>query len=142
MLEQLPQKPPFLFLDRILELSTEHIIAERRFTGEEDFYKGHFPGDPVTPGVILTEAMAQAGLVALGIHLLNIEGQDKDKIRTLFTDCQVEFHKVVRPGELVIISAEKIFWRRRKLQSQAELRKENGELAASGIISGFGVMIE
>jgi len=142
VLEQLPQKPPFLFLDRILELSTEHIIAERRFTGEEDFYKGHFPGDPVTPGVILTEAMAQAGLVALGIHLLNVEGQDKDKIRTLFTDCAVEFNKIVRPGELVTIRAEKIFWRRRKLQSQAELVKENGEIAASGTISGFGVLIE
>jgi len=140
VLSLLPQKPPFLFIDRILELSETHIVAEYRFKEDESFYAGHFPGDPVTPGVILIETMAQAGLVALGIYLLKKEGRT-EKMRTLFSDCAVEFSEMVRPGELVTVSAERIFWRFGKLKSKVELRLEDGRLAASGNVSGMGVTL-
>ena len=140
VLEKLPQKAPFLFIDRILELSDQHIVAERLFTGEEDFYRGHFPGDAVTPGVILVETMAQAGLVALGLYLMGKERPNMS-LRTLFTDCQVEFLDIVRPGTKVIVSAQRVFWRRNKLKSNVELRTDKGVLVASGNVSGMGVVV-
>ena len=140
ILEKLPQKPPFLFIDKIVELSDNHIVAQRRFREDEDFYRGHFPGDPVTPGVILVEAMAQAGLVALGIYLLSKEQPDI-KMRTLFSDCSVDFLEMVRPGSLVTIYGERIFWRRNKLKSKVELKLEDGTLAAHGTVSGLGVVL-
>jgi 3-hydroxyacyl-[acyl-carrier-protein] dehydratase len=141
ILLKLPQKPPFLYLDQILELSHEHIVAEYRFKQDEFFYAGHFPGDPVTPGVILVEAMAQAGLVALGIHLLELE-RPGVKLRTMFTDCAVDFAHAVLPGDKVTITGQKLFFRRNKIQSKVELKLENGIVAAHGVVSGLGVIVE
>jgi 3-hydroxyacyl-[acyl-carrier-protein] dehydratase len=140
ILSKLPQKPPFLFLDQILELSPEHIVAEYRFKKDESFYAGHFPGDPVTPGVILVEAMAQAGLVAMGIYLLELE-RPGVSLRTMFTDCAVDFSHAVLPEQKVIITGERLFWRRNKIQSKVELRLENGVIAAHGVVSGMGILL-
>jgi 3-hydroxyacyl-[acyl-carrier-protein] dehydratase len=138
----LPQQEPFRFIDEILELDEDHIVASYRFRPDADFYRGHFPGNPVTPGVILIESMAQAGIVALGIYLLSLEGDgfDPGKMMTLFTDANVEFSGLVKPGDRVIIHAKKLFWRRRKLRSEAEMKLENGTLVCSGTVSGMGVM--
>ncbi|MBN8548205.1 MAG: beta-hydroxyacyl-ACP dehydratase [Deltaproteobacteria bacterium] len=137
----IPQRPPFRFLDEVLELSDSHIVSTYLFTGRESFYHGHFPGDPVTPGVILIETMAQAALVALGIHILRRENPDK-KLRTLFSECAVEFFSVVTPGTRVFVHGEKVYWRRNKLQSRVELRLEDGTVAAAGTVAGLGVTIE
>lgn len=136
----LPQTDPFRFIEEVIELSDSHIVATQRFTGDEFFFKGHFPGDPITPGVILLETMAQAALVALGIYILRKENPAV-RMRTLFSECAVEFSALVRPGERMFVHGEKIYWRRNKLQSNVELRKENGELAASGTVAGMGVLI-
>ena len=141
VLDKLPQQPPFRFIDRIVELSENHIVAQRRFLTEEYYYQGHFPGDPVTPGVILIETMAQAGLVALGIYLLGKE-RPAVKMRTLFSECSIDFLEVVRPGTLTTVFAERIFWRRNKLRSKVELKLEDGTLAAHGVVSGLGVIVE
>ena len=66
VLELLPQQEPFRFIDEILEVDEDHIVARYRFRPDADFYRGHFPGDPITPGVILLESLAQVGVVALG----------------------------------------------------------------------------
>ena len=55
----LPHRDPFLFLDRVIEISAEEIIAEKTFPKDESFYEGHFPNFPITPGVIILEAMDQ-----------------------------------------------------------------------------------
>ena len=68
LLELLPQQEPFRFVDEILEVDADHIVARYTFRRDADFYRGHFPGNPITPGVLLIEAMAQTGVVALGIH--------------------------------------------------------------------------
>ena len=73
VLARLPQRPPFRFVDEILELDEEHVVAAYRWREDADFYRGHFPGNPVTPGVLLIESMAQASVVALGIYLLEKE---------------------------------------------------------------------
>ena len=73
VLELVPQREPFRFIDEILELDTEHIVARYTFRADADFYRGHFPGNPLTPGVLLVETMAQAGVVALGLFLASEE---------------------------------------------------------------------
>ncbi len=134
----MPQKDPFLFIDEITEISDQHIVAQRTFRGEEFFYKGHFPGNPVTPGVILVETMAQAALVALGIYLVTKE-QPTITVQTLFSECAIEFLEVVRPGDTVTVRGERSFWRRNKLKSNVELILGNGRIAAAGTVSGVGV---
>ena len=63
--EILPHRPPFVFIDKILELSDKHVVALKNVTMNEDFFKGHFPGKPIMPGVLQIEAMAQAGGVLI-----------------------------------------------------------------------------
>jgi 3-hydroxyacyl-[acyl-carrier-protein] dehydratase len=141
VLDQIPQREPFRFIDEILELGDSHIVAAYTFRPELDFYRGHFPGNPITPGVILIEAMAQAGVVGLGIHILSREigPEEAAKYMTLFTDAQVEFGGIVPPGARVITTGRKLFFRRRKLRSEVRMELEDGSLVCSGTLSGMGV---
>ena len=141
VLQAIPQQEPFRFIDEILELGDDHIVASTTFRPDADFYRGHFPGNPITPGVILIEAMAQAGVVALGIHLLEREvGSDEAaKYTTLFTDAAVDFSGIVLPGVRVITSGRVVFFRRRKLRCAVEMKLEDGTLVCSGTLSGMGV---
>ena len=140
ILEHLPQQEPFRFVDRILEVDDDHIVATYRFRPEHDFYRGHFPGNPVTPGVILIEAMAQVGVVAMGIYLLSREAPEKvGKVVTMFTDVAMDFTGVVRPGDEVTITGHKQFFRRLKLRSKVEMKLADGTIVASGTVSGMGV---
>ena len=142
VLELVPQQTPFRFIDEILELDDDHIVASYTFKEDESFYRGHFPGNPITPGVILIETMAQAGVVALGIHLVVRESglEGVQKLITVFTDANVEFSGTVLPGQRVITSARKLFFRRRKLRAEVEMRLEDGTVVCSGQLSGMGVL--
>ncbi|NRA08723.1 MAG: beta-hydroxyacyl-ACP dehydratase [Myxococcales bacterium] len=140
ILAAVPQQEPFRFIDEIHEIDEEHIVAGYTFREDLDFYRGHFPGRPITPGVILVETMAQAGVVALGIHLLALElGDDASKYITLFTDASVDFSGVVPPGAHVVTTGRKVFFRRLKLRSSIEMRLDDGTLVCSGELSGMGV---
>ena len=140
ILARLPQREPFRFVDEILELDGEHVLAAYTWRPEADFYRGHFPGNPVTPGVLLVESMAQGGVVALALHLLATSepGFDPEKLVFFFTDAQVEFHGAVAPGERLLIHSRKVYFRRRKLRCAVELRREDGALVCSGVLSGMG----
>ena len=141
VLDLIPQQDPFRFIDDIIELDDDHIVGTYRFRPEADFYRGHFPGNPVTPGVILIESLAQVGIVALGIYLLAQESEaDTSKLTTLFTDTDVEFTGIVSPGDRVTVTAEKVFFRRRKLRSKAEMKLDDGTLVCSGTVSGMGIL--
>ena len=145
ILTMIPQQYPFRFLDRIVELSEDAIVGTYRFREDEYFYRGHFPDYPVTPGVILIEAMAQTGVVAFGIFLLLMQGMSKDDVKkmvTLFaTADSIEFTSVVCPGEEVTIRGEKVYFRRGSLKTKVSMRRENGDLVCSGILSGKGVIV-
>ena len=141
ILELLPQQEPFRFVDRILEVDDEHIVATYRFRPEADFYRGHFPGNPVTPGVILLESVAQVGVVALGIYLFALDHSTEELERTvtLFVEAEVEYSGVVLPNTEVTISARKVFWRRNKLRSKATMTRADGTVVCAATISGLGV---
>jgi 3-hydroxyacyl-[acyl-carrier-protein] dehydratase len=141
VLELLPQREPFRFVDEILEMGDDHIVARYTFRPEADFYRGHFPGNPITPGVLLIEAMAQTGVVALGIYLVARERgvEEVRRVLTVFTDVTAEFSGVVRPGDTVTIRARKVFFRRMKLRAEVEMRKGDGSLVASATVAGMGI---
>lgn len=136
-----PQQRPFRFIDDIIELNEEGIVASYTFRPDESFYEGHFPGNPITPGVILLETMAQTGVVAYGIYLasLRMNKEEISKILTVFTEAEVEFSGMVRPGDKVTIRARKKYFRRLKLKTEAEIILDNGDVVCSGSIAGMGI---
>jgi 3-hydroxyacyl-[acyl-carrier-protein] dehydratase len=140
LLELLPQARPFRFVDELLEIDREHVLCKYTFREDEFFYPGHFPGEPITPGVILTEAMAQAmALHAMYLLSLDLPPGEVEKHRALLTDAQVEFRRPVLPGQTVYARSVATAWRRKKLRSDVELRDESDQLLASGTLSGMGV---
>ncbi len=147
ILNSVPQQYPFRFIDDIVELDEEHIVGAYRFREDEYFYRGHFPGRPITPGVILVETMAQTGVVAFGLYLKMMQPRATDEttknLITLFTLVEgVEFTGMVQPGERVIIRGQKIYFRMGNLKSKISMERENGETVSSGILAGMGIFLE
>jgi 3-hydroxyacyl-[acyl-carrier-protein] dehydratase len=135
IITQLPYSTPFLFVDELLYADENGITGTYTFKKELDFYKGHFKNNPVTPGVILTETMAQIGLVCLGIFLLDNDLK-KDTV-IAFTSADMEFLKPVYPNEKVTVSSEKIFFRFGKLKCKAVMKNETGQEVCRGILAGM-----
>ncbi|MFP3998625.1 MAG: 3-hydroxyacyl-ACP dehydratase FabZ family protein [Desulfobacterales bacterium] len=146
ILDLIPQQRPFRFIDEITDVDDNKITAVYRFREDEYFYKGHFPGHPVTPGVILIETMAQAGVVALGISILMHQQKPPSEItamKTLFTFAEsVEFTGMVAPGEKVVIYGEKLYFRKTSIKTRAEIVRENGQSVCTGILMGTGVKLD
>lgn len=132
----LPYQEPFLFVDELTEFSEKGITGHYTFRKDEYFYKGHFKGNPVTPGVILTEVMAQIGLVCFGISLLNNKDLNS-KPEIALTSNAVEFYLPVFPGEKVIVVSEKEYFRFNKLKCQVQMFNADNELICRGHISGM-----
>lgn len=132
---KLPYRRPFLFVDGITQVSEQSICGQYTFRPDEFFYAGHFIGHPVTPGVILLECMAQIGLVAHGIYLLNQAGKELPQ-QVAFSSSEVDFLLPVYPGELVHVQTELQYFRLGKIKSRVELRGKNG-VACRGILSGM-----
>ena len=143
ILEMVPQRHPFRFIGEILELDEEHIIGVYRFRRNEYFYRGHFPGLPITPGVILIETMAQTGVVAFGLYLDLLRGKEEKQIEDpfpLFTLAEkVEFSGVVRPGELVRIAGRKVYFRGNQIKVDCVMTRPDGDEVCSGTLAGKGV---
>ena len=135
ILEKLPYSKPFLFVDEILKIDENGVEGIYTFDESLDFYKGHFKENPITPGVILTEAMAQIGVVCLGIFLLN-DILNKSILISL-TSSNIEFLKPVFPNEKVTVISEKIYFRFNKLKCNVKMLNEKKEEVCSGIISGM-----
>lgn len=144
VLNLVPQQAPFRFVDEIISLDEEQIVGSYRFREDEFFYRGHFPGCPITPGVILIEAMAQVGVVAFGIYLLacqkNMRPSQMNVPLSLFSLADnVEFKGIVAPGERVIIKGEKIYFRKNTIKANVSMERENGEIVCLGNLAGMGV---
>lgn len=135
ILSKLPYSKPFLFVDEIIHIDENGVEGCYTFDENLDFYKGHFKNNPITPGVILTEVMAQIGVVCLGIFLLN-DTITKDTTIAL-TSTNIEFLKVVKPNEKVTVISEKIYFRFGKLKCKVMMKNEKEEVVCRGEIAGM-----
>lgn len=133
----LPYQKPFLFVDGIDAVSEGEIKGHYTFKKDESFYEGHFKNNPITPGVILTECMAQIGLVCLGIYLLRDDIGKNNNPQIALTSHQMDFYLPVLPGEKVTVVSEKEVFRFNKLKCKVKMLNSKGELVARGIISGM-----
>lgn len=142
ILDLLPYKSSFRFVDHITTLNEDEVKGDYTLREDAFFYEDHFPGNPVTPGVILTEIMAQIGLVVLGIYLVirgRAEGtiSEDSKIFPLLSSSNVSFFKMVPPGETVFVVSRKEYFRFNKLKCMVEMYNSAGEPLAIGTFSGF-----
>jgi 3-hydroxyacyl-[acyl-carrier-protein] dehydratase len=137
IIKLLPYQKPFLFVDDIGAISEDGITGHYTFKEDESFYNGHFKNNPTTPGVILTECMAQIGLVCLGIYLLRNELNETTNPQIALTAHQMDFYLPVLPDEKVTVVSEKEVFRFNKLRCNVKLLNIEGELVARGKISGM-----
>src|SRR5471030_1348993 len=101
----IPHRPPFLFVDEIVSESAGSLVARRTFRAEEDFYQGHYPGAPITPGVILCEAVFQAG--ALYLARTQAGQGSPGALPLLVKISDVRFRSPVYPGDTILIEVRK-----------------------------------
>jgi len=134
--DKLPYSYPFLFVDELIHVDENGSSGTFTYDESLDFYKGHFKDHPVTPGVILTETMAQIGLVCLGIFL-NGEVEEGKSGHVMLTSTAVDFVKPVFPGEQVKVISEKVYFRFKKLHCKVEMQNAAGEVVCKGTLSGM-----
>lgn len=104
-LKTIPHRPPFLFIDRILEVTDTGAVAEREMRAEEPHFEGHYPGNPLMPGVLLCEAVFQTAAVYM-MRKFGAEGVDGNgKTPVLARILEAKFKQMVRPGDTIRIEA-------------------------------------
>ncbi|QBO56888.1 3-hydroxyacyl-ACP dehydratase FabZ family protein [Chryseobacterium salivictor] len=135
ILQKLPYTTPFLFVDDLLSVDENGATGTFTFNESLDFFKGHFKNNPVTPGVILTECMAQIGLVCLGIYLVGNDLTEESQIG--LTSTEIEFLKPVFRNEKVTVISEKIYFRFNKLKCKVKMLNEKNEIVCEGTIAGI-----
>ena len=126
-----------MFVDELISLSEHDAEGFYTFKKDEYFYQGHFKNNPIIPGVILTEVMAQIGVVCLGIYLLRDEISATKKPQIALTSNHIDFFLPVYPQERVKVISEKVYFRFNKLKCKVELFNEKNELVCRGTISGM-----
>lgn len=99
----IPHRPPFLFIDEIVELSAERVVATRLIRADEPQFEGHYPGNPIMPGVLLCESTFQAGAVLL-VNRMKDEGGSAEGLTPVLTRISdAKFKQMVKPGDLIQI---------------------------------------
>ncbi len=125
ILAAIPHRPPMLLLDEIVERHESRIVCRKRFTGDEYFFAGHYPGYPLVPGVILCEAAMQAGAVLLAEQLAGRAGVP---VATRLNE--VKFKQMVRPGDTIDLDVTLVERLAEAFFLKAQVRTA-GKLAAS-----------
>ncbi|QTE21391.1 3-hydroxyacyl-ACP dehydratase FabZ family protein [Polaribacter cellanae] len=137
IIHNLPYKKPFLFVDELTEISENGVTGNYTFKEKEFFYEGHFKDNPITPGVILTETMAQIGVVCLGFFLLKDEISADKKPQIALTSNNIDFFLPVLPNEKIIVISTKEYFRFNKLKCSVKMINSKKELVCRGTISGM-----
>ncbi len=122
----LPHRDPFLFVDEVLELSEKKIVAKRLIKDDEYFFKGHFPQEPIMPGVLIVEAIAQTG----GVMLLR---KYSGAIPLFMGIDKARFRKIVKPGDTLVMEVE-LLQERGTIVKISGTAKVNGELVCEATI--------
>lgn len=122
----LPHRYPFLLIDRVLDIDMDKLVAIKNVTINEPFFQGHFPNEPIMPGVLIVEAMAQAG----GILYINSLPPEKHGASVYFMAIdKAKFRKMVVPGDQITFEVE-IIKRRAKAIKLAAVAKVDGAVVA------------
>lgn len=103
ILQSLPHRYPFLFVDKIIQIKEDEIIAQKNVSFNEWFFEGHFPGNPILPGVIIIEAIAQAA----GVLFLHSFPEKENYLTLLLGIENFKFKKIVQPGDILTIIVKK-----------------------------------
>jgi 3-hydroxyacyl-[acyl-carrier-protein] dehydratase len=122
----IPHRPPFLFVDRITAMEESRVVGTLQVTGDEWFFPGHFPGMPIMPGVLIVEAIVQAG-ACLALH----HGGFTGRIPYFAAIEQVRFRRPVRPGDRLTLEAE-MQWMKGRMGRVSGRALVEGAVAAEG----------
>lgn len=105
--ELIPHRPPFLFVDEIVAETAETLTAKRTWRADEDFYRGHYPGAPITPGVLLCEAVFQTGALLLARQAAAAGAKPGEGVPLLAKISDVRFRTPIYPGDTIVIEVQK-----------------------------------
>ncbi|HXB62354.1 MAG TPA: 3-hydroxyacyl-ACP dehydratase FabZ [Acidobacteriaceae bacterium] len=126
----LPHRYPFLLIDRVVEITPkQRVVAIKNVTINEPFFQGHFPGYPIMPGVLIVEAMAQAG----GALLLTEIPDRADKLMVFTGIEEARFRRPVTPGDQVRFEVDVLLWRSRGVKMQGKAFVD-GKLVCEAIV--------
>ena len=103
----IPHRPPFLFVDEVVSETADGLVARRTWRADEDFYRGHYPGAPITPGVLLCESVFQTGAVFLAKQALGAGAKPGAGVPLLAKISDVRFRNPVYPGDETLIEVKK-----------------------------------
>ena len=128
--QTIPHRPPFLFVDEIVEATERRIVGRRIVRPDEYFFAGHFPGDPIMPGVLIVEAIAQTGAIMIM--------QKYKGMTPLFMGIdRTRFRKIVRPGDILVIEVELVHDRGTVAKMSGTARVNNEVVCETEILAGI-----